>query len=148
MTKEQKQKNRDKAKAWYYANKDRARTRIYARRLIKRDEINSYLREYGKKTNAEYRKLLIEKLGNVCARCNYSDIRALQIDHINGDGFLERAPGSKLRHFRYKNKLEDPEANKKYQVLCANCNQIKRIENGEHVGGKAYEAVKQNQKVD
>ena len=33
---------------------------------------------------ASLRKKIIDALGGCCARCGYSDIRALQIDHING----------------------------------------------------------------
>src|SRR3990170_8952832 len=36
-----------------------------------------------------YRKKLIELLGGKCIRCGFSDIRALQIDHITGHGSEE-----------------------------------------------------------
>jgi hypothetical protein len=32
-------------------------------------------------------------------------------------------------------KKHQDEAKRKYQVLCCNCNWIKRFENGEHLGG-------------
>lgn len=65
-----------------------------------------------------------------CAACGYKDIRALVLDHINGNGGCER---SKIKGtcgiWRNALKSYRPDL---YQVLCANCNAIKRIENEEH----------------
>lgn len=68
-------------------------------------------------------------LGDRCANCGFSDVRALQIDHINGGGNLERR---KLggRHRAIFRKIVNGFVDG-YQVLCANCNWIKRLENGE-----------------
>ena len=74
---------------------------------------------------------LIEMLGGHCVKCQYAyDIRALQIDHINGNGRKEaRKHGTSSMYYFY---LRNPQiAFKKIQVLCANCNQIKRHENKE-----------------
>ncbi len=75
----------------------------------------------------EIRLSIIEKLGNKCAKCGFSDIRALQIDHIKGDGAKERkeAGGSVGIYYRII-KLSDKQMKSKYQILCANCNWIKR----------------------
>lgn len=66
------------------------------------------------------------KYDNRCNCCGFSDERALQIDHINGNGHKER------EEFGYvglqKRVLANP---KEYQLLCANCNWIKRAEEGE-----------------
>ena len=70
-----------------------------------------------------------EKLGSKCCHCGYdTDERALQIDHVHGGGTKER---KKLRSTRalYKKVLADTQGN--YQLLCANCNQIKKHENEE-----------------
>jgi hypothetical protein len=62
-----------------------------------------------------------------CKQCGYSDIRALQLDHINNDGYINRRKGIKAGHAFYswliKNGFPDT-----VQVLCANCNHIKEIE--------------------
>ena len=67
-----------------------------------------------------------------CARCGFDDWRALQIDHVDGRGFADNRPKQNPHFFRkwVLNHLE--EAKKLYQVLCANCNWIKRHENDEH----------------
>lgn len=80
-----------------------------------------------------------------CKRCGYTDFRALQIDHINAGGNRERDErkgkgggglGSQNRFWKLILSLPRDVARAKYQVLCANCNCIKRTENKEHYGGK------------
>jgi len=70
--------------------------------------------------------MLFDILGRECVLCGYSDIRALQFDHINGGGRKEQRiynDRATMVLFYVKN----PElAKKKLQVLCANCNWIKR----------------------
>jgi len=60
-------------------------------------------------------------------QCGFDDFRALQIDHINGGGSSERKTLKK--DSLYREVLKDN--TNKYQLLCANCNSIKRIENNE-----------------
>lgn len=87
----------------------------------------------GKITLQHYHKVrntLFDILGKNCARCGFSDLRALQIDHKNGNGAQERRKLglSGFYNFYWKK----PElARKLLQILCANCNWIKRSENNE-----------------
>ncbi len=80
-----------------------------------------------------YRKLrrdkIIAYLGGKCVKCGFSDVRALQIDHINGGGSKERKVLKMNEGLFYKKVRED--ATGKYQLLCANCNWIKKHENSE-----------------
>ncbi len=62
----------------------------------------------------------------VTNRCR--DIRCLQIDHIDGGGTGETRNYSKFLMYYLQNKSE---AKQKLQVLCANCNWIKKHENKE-----------------
>tara|TARA_Y100000310_G_C20124403_1_gene552955 strand:+ start:163 stop:495 length:333 start_codon:yes stop_codon:yes gene_type:complete len=66
--------------------------------------------------------------------CDIKDKRILQIDHINGGGWKElQACGSS----RYRDYLKDPDmAKQRLQVLCANCNWTKRVNNKEIRNGK------------
>jgi len=80
------------------------------------------------RTVAHRRRIeILDFLGGKC-HCGFSDWRALQIDHVNGGG---------VKHHRelYRNIVKfyaDIRKNpKKYQVLCANCNWIKRYEKQE-----------------
>jgi hypothetical protein len=84
------------------------------------------------------RMQILTKFGNKCANpfnllhpdwCN--DPKCLQIDHIDGNGNHE------LRHLEtsryYKKVLADNKG--EYQLLCANCNWIKRAKNKKEHGG-------------
>ena len=80
---------------------------------------------------------LLELWDSRCVRCGYNENhRALEIDHINGDGYLERNQkeyrGSGRNYTGWRKMLNDPDVKLKYQVLCANCHRIKTFENNEH----------------
>ena len=68
-------------------------------------------------------------LGDKCTRCGFEDKRALQLDHINGDGPTDRKVINTWR--RLEKILTDTTYRLSFQLLCANCNWIKRAENGE-----------------
>lgn len=75
----------------------------------------------------EKRKSILELLGNKCSKCGFNDLRALQIDHINGGGGKERAQkGWQYRNYLYS--LSSEQIISKYQCLCANCHAIKTTE--------------------
>ena len=68
-------------------------------------------------------------LGGQCEHCGFNDSRALQIDHVNGGGCHDR----KVQKRRGVSPMQEIFANPdKYQLLCANCNWIKRWERNEH----------------
>lgn len=68
-----------------------------------------------------------------CTGCGCGDIRVLQIDHIHGDGAQERKVlGGSTTLYRKILKMSKPQVRKQYQVLCANCNWIKRVERREY----------------
>jgi len=89
-----------------------------------------------KKVRSASKVRLLSFFGNKCNRCDYDDPRALQIDHINGDGVQERKRGGRaiLSYEHYHRIITESVAagENKYQLLCANCNWIKRFENHEH----------------
>lgn len=62
-----------------------------------------------------------------CVRCGFSDIRALSIDHINGGGTKHTKEIKKSLYYWLKEKGY-PQG---YQVLCMNCQFIKKAENRE-----------------
>lgn len=87
-------------------------------------------RKSGRDSRFKLRQKAVNSIGGCCAKCGFSDIRALQIDHINGDGFVERRNRKQNQWIFYKNIIKFGSQGK-YQVLCANCNWIKVFENKE-----------------
>lgn len=80
-----------------------------------------------------YRTRIFELLGNQCKNCEFQDRRALQIDHINGGGGKEikRLGGNSSKYYKYIIETISKN-NSTYQILCANCNWIKKHENNEN----------------
>lgn len=79
-----------------------------------------------RKYRARLRAAVVAALGGRCVQCGFTDVRALQIDHVAGGGVRERRTigyyGICQRVLR---------GSKGYQLLCANCNWIKRAVRGE-----------------
>lgn len=95
-------------------------------RIRNPEERRAAYREY-------YRKLrqnVLELLGDECIKCGFNDARALQIDHVNGDGAHDKRSNSRTYYKRVTESILAHE--NRYQLLCSNCNWIKRAENDEH----------------
>lgn len=81
---------------------------------------------------------VIKLLGDECKMCKENDLRVLEIDHVFGDGCLERKKFSNkviyiliIKAFEL-NLVEALEiVHNRYQVLCANCHKIKTYDNNE-----------------
>lgn len=93
------------------------------RQEARRGTWNKYRREARQRMKDEIYSLL----GNACRRCGFRDPRALQIDHVNNDGYVTRQR-EQSSYRRAKKILEELKAGitGRYQILCANCNWIKR----------------------
>lgn len=79
------------------------------------------------------REEVIILMGGECAHCGYrKDVRALQIDHVKGGGSKDRKTfGHSASTLLRKCMQSIEKKDGKFQVLCANCNWIKRYENRE-----------------
>jgi hypothetical protein len=133
-----------------HREKIREYNREYQRQNPKKDYLKTYyethkeqFRNYERKHRDERiknKKIRILKLkskifhllGDKCVKCGFSDIRILQIDHINGNGNKEIKQFRGYREGYYGFVLKSIEnKEEKYQLLCPNCNWLKRIENNE-----------------
>jgi len=97
-----------------------------------------------RKLDKKRRKQIFDLLGNKCSNPFNIDhtsfekepdyIYCLQIDHVNGGGSEERKKigGGSLMKLIYE-KVKS--GSKDYQLLCANCNWIKRYKNSENKKG-------------
>jgi hypothetical protein len=74
------------------------------------------------------RRALLDAMGGKCVRCGFDDWRALQVDHVNGGGLAENRGGKTGSKAYYAKVLANPDD---YQLLCANCNWIKKHERQE-----------------
>lgn len=67
-----------------------------------------------------------------CKKCGFGDIRVLTIDHIDGRTKKERE--NKVSGWKLYTKIRQSNYPDGYQVLCMNCQFIKRVERGEENG--------------
>ncbi len=121
-------------RAKYYRENSEAfleKNRIYYNenfeRIRERNRTPSAL-ERLKKWNASKRRSALEHLGGSCCRCGFSDERALQIDHIHGGGTAER---NSIGNSGILANVLASTPGEVYQLLCANCNWIKKAEKRE-----------------
>lgn len=114
------QKNRESWRRYAEIRKSANRQWQHEHKEWRRDNVNKKYREL--------RDTVLNNYGGKCSICGFADKRALCIDHVNGNGLKERkltsAAGIMRRIIRegYPND---------YQILCANCNLIKAINNRE-----------------
>lgn len=104
---------------------------LYMQKYNQKPNVKEMKRVGERKRRVENRVRLINLLGGMCNRCGMMDYRVLQLDHIKGGGTQHRKQFANneqmVRH--YVNNIV--EAFKTFQILCANCNFIKRYENNE-----------------
>ena len=100
---------------------------------VHKDKIKRIVSKSIRKRRKEIKIEIYRLLGNKCIRCGFSDVRALQIDHVHGGGNRKRKERKSdyLAYYRYILK-QIKLGSKDYQLLCANCNWIKRWENKEY----------------
>jgi hypothetical protein len=88
------------------------------------------------------RALAINHLGGRCvsSECQWSnsdgstgctEFLCLQIDHVNGDGARKRKAKEEKRGLAFYRQILKEVPGENYQLLCANCNWIKRHTNNE-----------------
>ena len=124
------QENRDemleRARVQYRDNPElRQKRKLYYEKNKERDS------EKLRQKNKDLRLEIIKVLGGECVRCGFcDDWRAFQIDHINGGGTKELTSTTTACYYK-KVTTSFLSGEKKYQLLCANCNQIKRYEKRE-----------------
>lgn len=123
-------KNKDKM---YKINRLWTKRNIGRVRLFKQRYKQRHWVKYRKGESNRAKKLRLELLdilgGPKCIRCGYEqDWRALNFDHIRDDGAEDRLIHGHWTSF-YSFYISNPEiARANLQVLCCNCNQIKKYD--------------------
>ena len=105
--KSNRQSKSDKKSGWAYSKKYYQEHKEWYKKWSKKYNEKPGVKERKIETQREWRallkKTLLEILGGVCVKCGFSDVRALQIDHINGGGF--KAKKAVTRNY-YKEVIE------------------------------------------
>lgn len=118
-------------RAYYQKTKDHPRWKRYNDNYYSKPENRALLSAKSKERRARLRKELLDYVGGgVCKACGFDDWRALQIDHISGGGLKARKLHNGMTHPATYRKIIDQDKDA-FQVLCANCNWIKRHANNE-----------------
>lgn len=134
---EWRQRNPEKVKAsqqsWYRQNHNKVLIVAKAKNDLLWNENPQLIRDRNNERYSSLKDEVYQALGNICSRCGFNDSRALQIDHVRGNGREDRKKffSSMYRYYSHVLKLID---SGDYQILCANCNWIKRHENKESLG--------------
>lgn len=134
-------------KRWREANPDKVRAKTLRYREAHRQELCTRTKRWIKANReqvATYKRGCVSALkqeiisqysnGELwCAQCGFNDIRALSLDHINGEGAKHRRSlscgrGSKFYQFLRR---EGFPMKQELQVLCMNCQWVKRYTNSE-----------------
>ncbi len=113
-----KQKARERGRRWREAN--RGRDRELKRNYYHRNR-EKFLAKF-RKEHFDSRMKLLDVLGEECSGCGFSDKRVLQVDHVNG------LAGEKRLKKPSKLLLDVKNNPGKYQLLCANCNWLKYLD--------------------
>jgi hypothetical protein len=82
--------------------------------------------------SARRREAILVLFGGKCVKCGYdADPRALQVDHINRSLIVRNACGRSGQSL-YRRILDGTFPKEDFQLLCANCNWLKKLDNEEH----------------
>lgn len=100
------------------------------RENVKRN-IRRYMRTYLPELRLRAMRVIAANTLVACAKCGFADMRALQLDHVAGDGTADRKMRGPISMLLA---IVRGENHGQFQILCANCNWIKRCENNEALG--------------
>lgn len=108
-------------------------------RIENREHWNIMQKGWSKKRREKLRLEIIKLLGGQCANPyglhneSFTDFRCLQVDHINRKAKHREEFGTTGSEMYLRFVIQQLKAGSKdYQLLCANCNWIKRYENKEY----------------
>lgn len=129
--KEYHQKNREKLNA--YSRKHYQENKDYYKKW------NQEHREYYQEFNKKLKNKILTHYGNgkpACVKCGFDNMKALSIDHIDGDGSKHRRKENNKGGTAFYFYLKRNNFPQGYQTLCMNCQFIKSYENKEYSKGR------------
>jgi hypothetical protein len=134
-TEKQKEDNRLWSRKYRIEHKDRVAATAKRSRKKHKDQRRLERKLYGRNKRIEI--LSHYSMGKPkCKRCGNDDIRVLSIDHINGGGCKHQQEIKSKNGQHKKTTLQQWILNNNFpeifQILCMNCQYIKRWEHNEH----------------
>jgi hypothetical protein len=128
------ERRKEANRKWREKNPERNRERVKKWRLGHPEQHRQHCSEYSRKKIGVLRSEIFQILGRKCSNptCpvppKKMDLKALQIDHVNGGGTQARKHC--CNSIKYFSQILDEvqKGSKNYQVLCAYCNWMKRFE--------------------
>lgn len=116
---------RAKNRKHYYRHREKCIASVKRYYQENKERLCAYQRQHKRKLKEE----VLLHYGNgklACANCGFRDIRALTIDHIRNNGAEERQRLGNMLGSRFYYWLRRSNYPQGYQVLCMNCQFIKR----------------------
>jgi predicted secreted protein len=116
-------KDRQAYSRWYEKHKIETRARKTELMRKYRAENPEKYRVQSREAKARLKDKLFDMYGRSCALCGFDDIRALTLDHINGNGNTERKELGERGVYRRAAETYRPD---EYRTLCMNCQFVER----------------------
>jgi len=112
---------------WNQQNRERLRPYKAANMRRYRAANPEKYAEQSRRAKERLRNKVFSVFGEVCVICGFSDKRALTLDHVLNNGAKER---EEIGERGVYSRAIRPENRHEYQMLCMNCQFIKRHEPG------------------
>lgn len=115
------------SRKWYKKNLEKVRKYKASNMKKYRKRNPEKYNKQSRDAKARIREKIFKLYGNQCVSCGFTDRRALTLDHIKNNGAEERRLlGERGVYYRAIDEYRPEE----YQILCMNCQFIKRVEVG------------------
>lgn len=116
----QKPKIREQIKQWGREYRQRPEVKERKRRYFQRPEVKEQRNRRAKLRRKELKSILFQFFGGKCSHCGCDDLRALEINHVNGGGSKEH----QLRggYVFYADILSGKRKTDDLELLCTVCN--------------------------
>jgi len=117
-----------------YRQKYAEKHKVNRQRRLQDESVKTRYRAYNVRQHERLKREVLQHYSPElkCVRCGFTDLRALTIDHINGHGTEHKRKlgisRSGSHFYRWLRTNNYPQG---FQVLCMNCQFIKRVENDE-----------------
>lgn len=112
------ERQRELERAYYWRNVEMVRARKADQMRKRRLKYPDTFRQQGMNYRQAMRRRLLEMYGLQCAICGFADPRALTLDHVDGNGNIERRELGERGVYRQALVEHAPH---RYRTLCMNC---------------------------